>query len=114
MSVSAISQLITVLVIFVLVLGLTYYATRWIAKYQKVNGFGGNIEIVESLRLSTTQCIQIIRVANKYLVIAVSKDQVTLLKELGEEEYEPPAVKNGEQPDFSKELSKVLEKFKKK
>ncbi len=114
MSVSSISQLITVVLIFVLVLAATFYVTKWIARYQKVSGVGSNIEILETCRLSTTKYIQIIRVASKYVVIAVCKDSVTVLTELNDEEYEPPALKPGETPDFNKEFTKVLERLKKK
>ncbi len=114
MNISSIAQLITVIFIFALVLAATYYVTRWISRYQKVNGISGNIEALETFRLNTSSYIQIIRVANKYLVIAVSKDTVTVLSELSEDEYEPPAVKSGDTPDFSKEFAKVVERFKKK
>ncbi|WP_026669930.1 FliO/MopB family protein [Butyrivibrio sp. AE3006] len=114
MSVASISQLITVLIIFILVLGATYYVTMWIAKYQKNNVAGGNIEILETQRLSNTKYIQIIRVASKYLVISVSKDSVTLLTELTQDEYKPPEFAKAEIPDFSKELSKMMDRFKKK
>ncbi len=114
MSVGAISQLITVLFLFIIVLGATYYVTMWIARYQKSASIGANMEIMETLRLSNTKYMQIVRVSKKYLVIAVSKDTVTLLGELGEDEYEPPHITKGEQPDFSKELTKMVERFKKK
>ncbi len=114
MSVSSISQLITVVVLFFLVLGATYYVTMWIAKYQKNSKTAGNIEILETCRLSTNKYIQVVKVSSKYLVLAISKDTVTLLTELGEDEYVPPKMGSGETPDFSKELSKVLEKIKKK
>ena len=114
MTVSSFAQLVTVLFIFVLVLALTYYVTRWISRYQKTSGFGKNIELLETLRLNNTNYIQIVRIASKYLAIAVCKDSVTVLTELNEDEYEPPAVKQGEAPDFSKELTKVVERFKKK
>ncbi|WP_408070965.1 flagellar biosynthetic protein FliO [Butyrivibrio sp. JL13D10] len=111
---SSIAQLFTVLVLFILVLAATYYVTKWIARYQKGNSFTANMEIMETCRISTTKYMQIVRVMNKYLVIAVCKDNVTLLTELSEDEYEPPVLKSSEPVDFSKEFEKVLEKFKKK
>ncbi len=114
MSVASISQLITVLFLFFAVLAITYYVTKWIARYQKASSFGSNMEIMETMRLSANKYMQIVRVSQKYLVIAVCKDTVTLLAELGEDEYEPPLLTKGEQPDFSKELTKMMERFKKK
>ena len=114
MNVSSVAQLFTVLVLFILVLVATYYVTKWIAKYQKGSTFTANMEIMETCRLSTTKYLQIVRVVNKYMVIAVCKDTVTVLTELSEDEYEPPVLKSSDPVDFSKEFEKVLEKFKKK
>ena len=114
MSVSSAAQFFTVLIIFILVLGLTFYVTRWIARYQKVSGNACNMEILETMRLSQSQCIQIVRIASKYMAIAVCKDSVTVICELSEDEYEPPLPQGVGTPDFSKEFSKVLERFKKK
>ena len=59
-SVSNFFQLLGVLVIFVLVLGLTYLTTKWIASYQKDRSFSKNLQVVETLKLSTNKYIQII------------------------------------------------------
>ena len=114
MSVSSVAQLFTVLIIFILVLAATYYVTKWIAKYEKQSTFTSNMEVMETCRISPHKYLQIVRVANKYLVISVCKDTVTLLSELSEDEYEPPAVRGNAPMDFSKEFEKVMERFKKK
>jgi flagellar protein FliO/FliZ len=114
MSISSVAQLFTVLIIFILVLAATYYVTAWIAKYQKQSTFTSNMEVMETCRISPNKYLQIVRVTNKYLVISVCKDTVTLLSELSEDEYEPPAIKGNDPMDFSKEFEKVLERFKKK
>ena len=114
MSVSSVAQLFTVLIIFILVLAATYYVTKWIAKYQKQSTFTSNMEVMETCRISPNKYLQIVRVANKYLVISVCKDTITMLSELSEDEYEPPAIKGTNPMDFSKELEKMMERFKKK
>jgi flagellar protein FliO/FliZ len=114
MEVSSVAQLITVLILFVAVLVLTYYVTKWIAKYQQVSTSCSNMEIVETMRLSASKYMQIVRVSDKYLVIGVCKDTITLLAELSSDDYTPPAIQKSEVPEFSKELAKVMEKFKKK
>lgn len=114
MSVSSVAQLFTVLIIFILVLAATYYVTNWIAKYQKQSTFTSNMEVMETCRISPNKYLQIVRVVNKYLVISVCKDTVTLLSELSEDEYEPPAVKGSDPANFTKEFEKVLQRFKKK
>jgi flagellar protein FliO/FliZ len=82
-------QFITVLVVFVLVLGVTAWTTSWIAKYQKKQGSGRNIEVIETTKTSSNTWIQIVRIGNSYKAIAVCKDTVTLLGDVPEEELKP-------------------------
>lgn len=79
-------QFITVLLIFVAVLGVTAWTTRWIANYQKQQNVNGNVEVVETTRIANNKYIQIIRAGEKYLVIAVCKDSVTMLGEIPEKQ----------------------------
>ena len=76
------AQLITMLVIFVVVLGVTAWVTKWIADYQKYQNAGGNIEVIDSLRIAQNKWIQIVRLGDSYKAIAVSKDQVSYLGDL--------------------------------
>ena len=78
------AQFITVLLIFVAVLGVTAWTTRWIANYQKQQNVNENIEIIETTRIANNKYIQIIRAGEKYMVIAVCKDTVTMLGEISE------------------------------
>ena len=83
----SIFQLIFALVVFVGVLALTAFVTKWIAGYQKSQGLNRNLEIVEGIRLATNKYVQIIRAGeDRYFVIAVGKDEVTLLGELSSSE----------------------------
>ena len=67
-------QLIGVLLIFVFVLAITYYVTKWIAGYQKQHNFQKNMRVVETMKLTTNKYIQIIEVGETYLVIGIGKD----------------------------------------
>ena len=84
--VSSFAQFITVFLLFLAVLALTYFTTRYIAGYQKSRIKTGNMELIESLRISNNKYLQIVRAGNKYLVMAVCKDSVTFLVELKEDE----------------------------
>lgn len=76
------AQLITVLLIFVFVLGLTWYVTRWIARYQRGQKHGSNVNIVESYPAGNGKYIQIVKIGETYFAIAACKDTVTLLGEI--------------------------------
>ncbi len=80
------AQLVTVLLLFVLILGVTAAVTKWIANYQKQQNAGANIQVVETSRISNNKYVQILRVGGTYFVIAVCKDTVTLLGQVPEEQ----------------------------
>ena len=75
-------QFMTVLILFVFVLAITYLVTRWIANYQKGRAGLGNLEIIETCRVAPNKYIQIVKAGEKYLVIGVGKDEVHMLSEL--------------------------------
>ena len=79
-------QFITVLILFLFVLVITYFATRYIAKIEKNKIGTGNIELLETSRISSSKYIQIVKVGNKHFCIAVCKDTVTLLGEVDGQE----------------------------
>ena len=80
------AQFLTVLLIFIGVLALTYFTTRWIASYQKGKMMSGNIQVLETLKITQNKYIQIVRVGNHFYAIAIGKDTMTLLGELSEDE----------------------------
>ena len=79
-------QLVIMLLIFVAVLAVTYYFTKWMASYQKEKTSSGNIKVIETARISATKYIQIVRIGQKYMAIAVGKDEVTNLGEISRED----------------------------
>ena len=85
-SMDSYAQLITVLAVFVLVLAVTALVTKWIANYQKVQSANVNIEVIETTRISSNKYIQVVRLGERYVAIAVCKDTVTLLGEIPKEQ----------------------------
>ncbi len=79
-------QLVTVLLIFVLVLAVTAWVTKWIASYQKQQSVNCNVEVVETTRIGNNKYIQILRVGETYMAVAVCKDNVTMLGEVPKEQ----------------------------
>ena len=103
-------EFLYVMIIFVAVLVIAYFVTRWIGKLQKNQyGASNNLELLEACRLSTNKYIQIVRAGKRYFVLAVCKDTVTLIGELNEDELE--AVKeNGTTKSFAS-FYDILEKM---
>ena len=79
-------QLLTILIIFILIIVLAYFVTKWVAGYQKMKGATPNIEVLESYRVAPNKFIAIVRVADKYLAVSVGKDEMSLLCELSKDE----------------------------
>lgn len=75
-------QFMTVLILFVFVLLITWGVTKWIAGYQREKHADADIEMIETYRLSGSKYLQIVRIGRKYLVLAVCKDSVTMLTEI--------------------------------
>ena len=80
------AQFITVVILFIIVLAITAFTTRWIAGYQKQQNINGNIEVIDTQRIANGKYLQIIRAGEKYIVIAVCKDTVTMLTEVQKEQ----------------------------
>lgn len=81
-------QFISVLLIFVFVLAITLVTTRWIAKFEKSKSVNRNIEVLETCRITANKYIQIVRLGDTYVAIAVCKDTVSLLAEVPKEQIE--------------------------
>lgn len=79
-------QLVGVLFVFVIVLVLTYYTTKWVGGYQKNQMSGREFKVVDTIRIANGKCVQILKLGEVYLVVAVGKDEVTMLAKLTEDE----------------------------
>lgn len=86
-SMESIGQLIVLILLFLFVLFLAYIAARIAGGFQSnVMNKRSNVTVIEVFRLSNNQYIEIVKIGNHYLAIAVCKDNVTLLAELDESE----------------------------
>ena len=85
-SLQSLFELLGLILIFVIVLVVCYYTTRFVAGRQLVQKKMGNFEVVETFPIAQNKYLQLIRMANKYIVISVSKDSVTYITELEEEQ----------------------------
>ena len=107
-------QLLVMLIVFVGILALTYYVTKWIAGYQKVQGLNKNLEIVEAIRITNNKFVQIVRAGeNRYFVIAVGKDEVNLLGELSSEDLKEISSQDTEDLKPPVDFKTILDKLKK-
>lgn len=85
-SMRSLFELLGLIIIFVIVLVVCYYTTKFVAGRQLVQKKMGNFEIVETFAISQNKYLQLIRMGNKYVVISVAKDTVNFITELTEDE----------------------------
>lgn len=119
-------QLVGVLFVFVIVLVLTYYTTKWVGGYQKNQMSGREFKVVDTIRIANGKCVQILKLGEVYLVVAVGKDEVTMLAKLTEDEigltedeisglFRTNVVNTtSAQESFQETLEKFRERFNKK
>lgn len=98
-------QFITLLIVFAVILFLTYWTTKFVGNYQRVSGRATNFEIIETYRVTNNKYLQIIKVGKKYLVISICKDRIESLTELSEDEVTIPEFASDD--SFSKMFEKV-------
>ena len=103
-------QFMTVLILFLFVLTVTYFVPRWVAGYQKGRVSNANLEVVETIGLTGNKYIQILRVGQKYLAVAICKDTVTMLKEISEQDL---ILSDGSVPK-AMSFKNILDKMQKK
>lgn len=106
----AFAQLVTLLIIFVFVLTLTYFSTKWVGNFQKNKLAGNNIQVLETMKISNSKYIQIVKIGTKIFAIAVCKDAITYLGDLNEEDL---VFKNTSTELKSENFKAILDKFKK-
>lgn len=85
-SVQSLFELLGLILVFIIVLVVCYYTTRFVAGRQTVQKKPGNFEILETFPIAQNKYLQLIRMGNKYVVISVSKESVNYITDLEEEE----------------------------
>ena len=114
-SIESIARLITTLLIFIFVLFITFWTSKFIAGYQKKNMITGNMEVVEMVRIAQNKYLQIVRAGEQYYMIALGKDTVTLIAQLDPEElqFKTETSEQSQYVDFKAILEKAKNSRKK-
>lgn len=110
---SSFMQLLGVLLIFVFVLAITYFTTKWIAGYQKSRTFNKNLQVIETLKLTQNKYIQIVEAGEVYLVVGIGKDEITMLTTLTKEQLKDlDTYEVTKQTEAGESFQEILKKFK--
>jgi len=103
-----------ILLIVVFIALLAYFSTKILAMSRsgRFRSSKRNLEMVESMGVGTQSMVQIIRAGEKYWLIGVTKERVTLLSALEDGTLNFPAPRVQDNP-FESVLSRILSRNKK-
>lgn len=107
-------QLLGIVIVFIIILVITYFTTKWIGSSGYAGGRCQNIKAVETYRIGQNKFIQILKAGDKYFLVGVSKDRIDLLAELNAEDLKFDENTKKEAVSFKDILSRVNEKHKKR
>ena len=109
----SVTQFLTVILIFLLVLGLTYLTTRFVGGYQKARSINSNFEVIETFRITNGKYLQIVKIGEKYVVIGIGKDSITSICELSGDDIKQISDRPAESAEAFKALfDKAKERIK--
>lgn len=97
---SNVIELLGLCLVLAIILLAAYYTSRFIGKYKLGQLKDSNITVIDMYKISNSKMLQIVKIANKYVVIGISKDQITYITELDEEEVLTHEDKEGETKSF--------------
>lgn len=110
---SAAWNILSLLFIFVIVLVLAYYSTKFIAKYQNNTlNVKSNIKIIESFRIGNNKYIAIAMIAGEYYALAVGKDEINTIDKLDKATVEKCIAEKND-TNSSSSFMDILSKVKK-
>lgn len=104
-------QFIVVLVIFIGILFLTGFATKWIATYMHNQNFNSNsnFHVVDALNMGPNHKLVLVKVGkDKYFVLGMGKESISKVGELSEDELVEQTDRSSTQKSFDSILSKFF------
>lgn len=104
-------RLLTLLVVFALVLGITWFVTRWIGGYQRDKYAKGNIQIIEAKQIGNNKFIYVAKIGNDYFALSSGKENFTVIGKIDAEGITLPEQTQG--TDIKEPFANFLEKVRK-
>ena len=101
-------ELIMLLGIFVLVLVACVLTTRFVAGHQMQRGRNSNFKPIETYQITQNRYLHLVQIGTRYFVVSVTKENISFIAELKEEEI----VMKPEQPGQQRSFKEILSEFK--
>lgn len=79
-------KLIVLIVVFIVIIFACYLTTRFIGNQQLGQLKDSNFKVIDTFKPAPNKFLQIIKVGKRYFLIAVSKEDISYIAELSEED----------------------------
>ena len=110
---AALGQFFSIIAIFIFILFLTYYTTKFIANFKMKSTSKGNISIIETISIGTSH-LHIIKVSNQHFLVSSSKDGFKFMTEIKDFEPQNISLTENSKQNFIEYFNKHLGKLKNK
>jgi flagellar protein FliO/FliZ len=108
---NSIWELIGLVLLLIVILIATYYTTRFVGRAKGNQLRTGNFDLIDSYRISPNKMLQIIKVSGKYLVIAISKENIEFITELEEDKVTIRDLGSTNKQSFKKIFENIKGKY---
>ena len=104
----SILELIMLLGIFAFVLVACVFTTRFVAGRQMQRGREGNFKPIETYQITQNRYLHLVQIGTRYFVVSVTKENISFIAELKEEELSL----REEKPERYRSFREILSEFK--
>ena len=104
----SIAELVLLLILFALILVACVLTTRFIGGRQMQRGRNSNFKPLETYQIAQNRYLQLVQVGTRYFVISVTKENVSFIAEMKEEEISVRPENGGDRPKSFKEILSEL------
>jgi flagellar protein FliO/FliZ len=100
-------QLVGLIALLIIILVAAYYTSRFIGGIKLGQMRKSNFQVIDSYRVTPNKVLQIVKIGNKYVVIAIGKDDIHFITELDEAEVIIRESHQVEKQSFKQILDKL-------
>lgn len=105
-------QLIGVSLLFLFILAITYFTTRFIGGIKLGQVKNSNFKVIETFKITQNKFLQLVQIGEKYIVLAISKDDIRMIAELTKDEIMQQDEITMKKQNFSEIFNLVVNKQK--
>lgn len=77
-------RFLSLIFVFIVVLAVTYYVTRWVGNFQKERYTKGNIQIIEARQIGQNKFIYVAKIGNDYFALSSGKENFSVIGKIDE------------------------------